>query len=239
MRPPPRPAPKKLQALCVIALLGGALATTGCGGRDDAARPQFALAGAPSPSPGARLPREAIQYRLPVDGEWRVFRTHYGAKNDQAYALDLVVHASLSFGKRDTRSNQDYPSYGKPIVADAPGIIAIAVDGVPDNEPGVINRYDMHGNYVVIDHENGEYSLFAHFIPGSLAVRAGQRVEAGAQLGLCGNSGQSSMPHLHWQVMDNVNANVARGVRPRYMPYERNGQTTVELPDKGDAVEAK
>lgn len=176
---------------------------------------------------------------MPVVGVWRVHRTHYGSRNDQAYALDLVAHVNETFvRKKAKRTNADYPSYGLPIVADAPGVVIIAVDGVPDNEPGVANGYDLHGNFVVIDHENGEFSLMAHLIPGSLTVRKGQRVEAGSQLGLCGNSGQSTMPHLHWQVMDNPNAHLARGVAPRYLPYERNGDTTEALPDRGDTVES-
>jgi murein DD-endopeptidase MepM/ murein hydrolase activator NlpD len=94
----------------------------------------------------------------------------------------------------------------------------------------------MHGNYVVIDHQNGEFSLFAHLIPGSLKVRQGMTVAAGAELGRCGNSGHSTMPHLHWQVMSNANATGAIGIPPRYAPYERNGVMTTELPQKGDRL---
>ena len=236
MRLLPRSIAKKLQALGAVACLGGALGATGCG-RDAAPRPQLPPSGFAAAS-GARLLREAIRYRMPVVGLWRVHRTHYGAKNDQAYALDLVEHTNETFARKAKRTNADYASYGKPIVADAPGVVVIAVDGIPDNEPGVVNRYDMHGNFVVIDHENGEYSLMAHLIPGSLTVRRGQRVEAGSQLGLCGNSGQSTHPHLHWQVMNNANASVAQGVPPRYLPYERNGEATEALPDRGDTVES-
>jgi murein DD-endopeptidase MepM/ murein hydrolase activator NlpD len=171
-------------------------------------------------------------------GLWRVHRTHYGAKNDQAYALDLVAHGDDTRARKGRPSNADFPSYGKPVVADAPGVVVIAVDGVPDNEPGVVNKYDMHGNFVVIDHENGEFSLMAHLIPGTLTVRPGQRVEAGSQLGLCGNSGHTTIPHLHWQVMNHANASLAQGVPPRYLPYERNGDTTEALPDRGDTVES-
>ncbi|MCK6588517.1 MAG: M23 family metallopeptidase [Polyangiaceae bacterium] len=227
---------RKLQTIGAVACLGGALGTSGCG-RDAAARPALPPSGV-ALAQGARLHRDAIRYRMPVVGLWRVHRTHYGSRNDQAYALDLVAYTNESFARKTKRTNADYSSYGQPIVADAPGVIVIAVDGVPDNEPGVVNKYDLHGNYVVIDHENGEYSLMAHFIPGSLTVRKGQRVEAGAQLGLCGNSGQSTMPHLHWQVMDNPLAHLARGVAPRYLPYERNGDTTQALPDRGDTVES-
>jgi murein DD-endopeptidase MepM/ murein hydrolase activator NlpD len=173
-----------------------------------------------------------ITYRLPVQGTWRVHRTHYGAKNDQAYALDMVVAG----GPARPQANSEFPSYGMPIVADAPGVVVIAVDGVPDNLPGMTNRYDMHGNYVVIDHQNGEYSLMAHLIPGSLTVRPGQRVNAGSELGRCGNSGQSTMPHLHWQVMSHPHASVARGIVPRLLAYDRNGGMSTELPLQGDLL---
>ncbi len=199
-----------------------------CGGEKAPVRPKIPVVTTPN-QPGAVL------YRLPVSGSWRVFRTHYGATNDQAYALDLVVDTppGLSTGPR---TNASYPSYNQPIVADAAGVVVIAVDGIPDNPPGVVNRYDMHGNYVVIDHQNGEFSLFAHFIPGSLKVRPGMTVTAGTELGRCGNSGHTTMPHLHWQVMNNAQASGAVGIPPRYAPYQRNGIMTNELPNNGDRL---
>jgi len=176
----------------------------------------------------------AMSYRLPVQGNWRVHRTHYGSRSDQAYAVDLVLDEVLPSGR--SRQNSEYPTYNQPIVADGPGVVVIAVDGVPDNTPGVVNKYDMHGNFVVIDHQNGEFSLMAHLIPGSLKVRPGQPVNAGSEIGRCGNSGHSSMPHLHWQVMTSAHAHMAQGVPPRLLPYERNGSTSVELPQRGDRL---
>lgn len=186
-------------------------------------------------APPPNMPRYApgtVLYRLPIVGDWRVLRTHYGATNDQAYALDLVVDEANPRSK----NNAEFPSYNQPIVADAPGIVVVAVDGLPENTPGVVNKYDMHGNFVVLDHQNGEYSLFAHFIPGSLKVRKGMFVTAGAELGRCGNSGHSTLPHLHWQVMTDANASVAKGVVPRYLPYKRNGTNSVDMPQKGDKL---
>ncbi len=171
-------------------------------------------------------------YRLPVDGEWKVARTHYGAKNDQAYAVDLIAAADTPRSKR----NADYPTYGQAIVADGPGVIATVVDGVAENEPGQVNNYEMHGNFVVIDHRNGEYSLFAHFIPGTIRVRVGEVVGMGQLLGQCGNSGHSTMAHLHWQVMNNLAAHRAAGVPIRLLPYNKNGSLTAEPLQKGDRV---
>lgn len=185
----------------------------------------------PPPVPGA----PAVYYRFPFLGKWRVQRTHYGAKQpDQTFALDLVPAEAAG----DKQTNAGYPCYGQPVVADAPGIVAIAVDGVPDNIPGGRkNVYDAHGNYVVIDHRNGEFSLMAHLIPGSLKVRVGTPVQAGMELGRCGNTGMSDFPHIHWQVMDNVNAADARGIPPRFAPYRRNDKPSVDPPDRKDTLE--
>ncbi|HNR78571.1 MAG TPA: M23 family metallopeptidase, partial [Parvularculaceae bacterium] len=58
------------------------------------------------------------------------------------------------------------------------------------------------GSQVMIDHGNGEYSFYAHLKPGSMRVKEGDTVETGAQLGLLGSSGNSTEPHLHFQVCD-------------------------------------
>lgn len=187
-----------------------------------------------SPAAGV-VPAYTGGFRLPVEGRWRVHRTHYASKGDQSSGLDLVLDAPLPAPKSPLSA---YPSYGQMVVADAPGMVIIAVDGVPDNDQGVVNGYDAHGNYVVIDHGDGTFSLFAHFIPGSLRVRLGEMVGMGQPLGQVGNSGKTTMPHLHWQVMNAPLAHRARGVPVRYLSYSRNGDATTERPDKGDRVEA-
>lgn len=65
--------------------------------------------------------------------------------------------------------------------------------------------WSLAGNYVIIRHEGGEYSLLAHLRRGSVRVRPGDRVRQGQVMGECGNSGSSSEPHLHFQVQDHPN----------------------------------
>ncbi len=176
-------------------------------------------------------------YRLPFNGRWLIQRTHYGNTRDQGFAIDVVfptVDGKIASG--NGKKNTDYPSYGQPILADAQGVVVIAVDGIPDNSPGVVNAYDQHGNYVVIDHQNGEFSLMAHLIPSTVRVHPGQVVGAGEELGRCGNSGHTTNPHVHWQVMTSAYATQAQAVQQRYLPYDRNGQLTTTLPDKGDFI---
>jgi len=78
-------------------------------------------------------------------------------------------------------------------------VVAIR-DGVPDNPPGEINVEQNWGNVVVIRHAIGLYSMMAHLSPGTLKVREGDVVQLGQVIGLCGSSGRSPIPHLHFQL---------------------------------------
>jgi murein DD-endopeptidase MepM/ murein hydrolase activator NlpD len=77
---------------------------------------------------------------------------------------------------------------GMPVVAAAPGTVITAVVGA--NKPS-------YGQYVVIDHGNGESSLYGHL--DSVLVVVGQSVQAGTQLGTVGDTGNASGPHLHFE----------------------------------------
>ncbi len=68
------------------------------------------------------------------------------------------------------------------------------------------------GNHVVLDLGDGVYAAYAHLRRSSLLVKAGDTVRAGRQLARCGNSGNSTEPHLHFQLMDHPDLGVARGI---------------------------
>jgi murein DD-endopeptidase MepM/ murein hydrolase activator NlpD len=65
---------------------------------------------------------------------------------------------------------------------------------------------------VVLDLGDGVYAALAHLRRGSVQVTKGQRVTAGQQIAECGNSGNSSEPHLHFQLMDHAHASIAAGL---------------------------
>ncbi|MGA5100355.1 M23 family metallopeptidase [Streptomyces lavendulocolor] len=98
-----------------------------------------------------------------------------------------------------------YLSYRQPVVAAAGGRVVEVQDGIPDNTPPVTPPVppieETVGNHVTVQVAPGRYLLYAHLKPGSLKVREGDRVEPGRVLGLIGNSGNSTTPHLHFQVM--------------------------------------
>lgn len=85
---------------------------------------------------------------------------------------------------------------GVPIFAVLDGQVVDSHDGEPDMNTALI---DVPANFVVLDHGGGYYALYWHMRRGSVAVRPGQTVTAGTQLGLTGSSGFSTGPHLHFE----------------------------------------
>jgi len=92
-------------------------------------------------------------------------------------------------------------------------VIVTVVDGVKDNIPGKLNPIYLPGNTVIIKTDNNEFLFFAHFIKNSIAVSEGQIVKQGDLLGLCGNSGNSSEPHLHFHIQNVEDMNEATGAK--------------------------
>ena len=77
------------------------------------------------------------------------------------------------------------------------------------------NEMSPSGNYVLIDHGNGEFSLGSHLRAGSVRVRPGQRVAAGEVVAEVGNSGSSLGPHLHYELRTGWGVRGVRGL-PAY-----------------------
>ncbi|MCI9367418.1 MAG: M23 family metallopeptidase [Oscillospiraceae bacterium] len=99
---------------------------------------------------------------------------------------------------------------GSPVFAACGGVVEEAFDGLDDTDDGtdlaqIEAQYGEHaridGNHVLIRHEDGERSLYAHLQKGSVSVAAGESVQAGRQIGRVGSSGSSWVPHLHFHVM--------------------------------------
>lgn len=99
-----------------------------------------------------------------------------------------------------------YLSYRQPVVAAAAGTVVRARDGIPNTtslpEPPTPPKIDQTvGNHVIVEIDPGIHVLYAHFDTGSVKVRVGQQVAAGEMLGLIGSSGNSTTPHLHFQIL--------------------------------------
>lgn len=131
------------------------------------------------------------------------------AQISRRYAFDFrKVKAGASFSG-DARDLRSHYVYGERVFAVADGMVAVARDGFPDNIPRTaagftpalpITLDNLAGNTVVIALANGQFAAYAHLQPGSVQVKAGERVRRGQWLGRVGNSGDAREPHLHFQV---------------------------------------
>ena len=93
-------------------------------------------------------------------------------------------------------------------------------DETPGQPPVAVQHpADYAGNQVVVQIQPDVWAIYAHFQPGSVAVRVGERVTTGQRLGLLGSSGNSDAPHLHFQLSDGpdvITANSLPFVFDRY-----------------------
>ena len=113
---------------------------------------------------------------------------------------------------------RSYTCYGEELLAVADGVVVSVLDDLPDQvppklpDPSTITLANVDGNHVVLDIGQGLFAFYAHMKPGSVRVRLGQKVRAGTVLGLLGNSGNSSAPHLHFHLMDTASVLGSEGL---------------------------
>ena len=147
---------------------------------------------------------------MPFKGEWTVFwggdtkeLNYHVVDQAQKNAFDfLITDEKGNSYKTIGQTNDDYYVFGKKIIAPAAGEVVLVVEGIKDNTPGEMNPIYVPGNTVIIKTANDEYLFFAHFKQHSIKVKQGQQVKQGELLGLCGNSGNSTEPHLHFQIQE-------------------------------------
>jgi hypothetical protein len=151
----------------------------------------------------------------------------------QRFAIDYVKMDSI--GRRftgDSLKNESYYAEGQDAIAVADGIVASVKDGIPENVPGVTSRAvpitleTVGGNFVILDIGDGRYAFYAHLKPGSLRVRIGERVRKGQVVGLVGNSGNSTEPHLHFHLMDNTSPLGSEGIPYVHETFTLAGKCT-------------
>ena len=119
----------------------------------------------------------------PTRGAYRV-SSHYGYRSASISGWSYHGGIDIVLGSGS--------SAGIPVVASASGTVVTAYSG-----------WRGYGHTVVIDHGNGIKTRYAHMYPGSIAVRVGQRVYQGQQIGRIGATGNSTGPHLHFEMLVN------------------------------------
>lgn len=212
-------------------------------------------------TPYAR-PMDAVVLDLPFRGTWRTelsparrVPSHGTTLFGTGHAIDFVmVDGWGRSAPRTWRSAltteppETFVGFGAPLLAPVAGTILAVLDGEEDHEarrtPFALLRYALTqagrvragqaaiaGNHVVIE-VPGAVVLLAHLRRGSLRVTPGQRVVAGQPLGECGNSGNSTEPHVHVQVSDTMDWERARGV-----PLAFRLADGVRVPEEREIVE--
>jgi hypothetical protein len=191
--------------------------------------------------------RFALQYRPEIKAFGMV-------DNPSRFALDLVqADANGAFFTGDGKTDEQWYGWKKPIRAPGAGQVAAVNDGVLDNDQvGKENRWvpkrpsedEMmtYGNYVLIDHGGGEFSLMAHMHQGSVRVKKGDSVKPRDIVGEVGNSGSSLAPHVHYELRTGWGLRSVRAL-PAYFHDVKvvgtgEGQTPVQV-NTGDVLIAR
>lgn len=195
---------------------------------------------------GPKLDRTTSALILPFNGAWTIVwggdtkELNYHVENEaQKGAFDIVLtdNNGQSF-KGSGQKNEDYYAFGQEILAPCDGEVVAVVNGVKDNNIGETNTYNVGGNMVIIKTINNEYLVLCHFKHNSIKVKEGDKVKSGKVLGLCGNSGNSSEPHLHFHVQNEENLNPAIGAKAFFKSIKVNGILKSDYsPIKGDKVQ--
>lgn len=181
------------------------------------------------PFAGLWLARNSPARRVPSHGTDQL---------GERYAIDFigVDHRRRTAERRDWRTllttepAERFFAYGRPILAPADGIVVDVHDGETDHVGrrsqltlvpyalGQLARLRqglgaIAGNYVIIaPRDSGAFVAVAHLRAGSIRVAIGEEVTTGQPVADCGNSGNSTQPHVHVQVMDSPDLSIARGV---------------------------
>lgn len=185
-----------------------------------------------------------IQLNLPFMGFWSVSQGYNGAithKGEWGQALDFVI-------SDDEQNTYQYPGtipehfycYNKPVLACCDGVVELVVSYVEDNAIGKVNLKENWGNTVVLRHHTGLYSKVSHLKKNSIKVNPGDAVKKGDLLGLCGNSGRSPEPHLHFQLQATSFITAKTLSYPFACYFIRKGNTNTlknfSIPDEGELV---
>ncbi|MFQ5982570.1 MAG: M23 family metallopeptidase, partial [Woeseiaceae bacterium] len=200
----------------------------------------FFIAPQEEPAPSPYLDYDTKAYlRLPVTGEWFVFwggrsveQNYHAAVRDQRFAYDLLVVQDGKSHRGDGKQSEQYFCWGRPILAPASGTVVTVVSDLPDNPPGVMDPNNPPGNHVIIDLGNREYALLAHLQADSVGVTEGEEVRTGQQIGRCGNSGNTSEPHLHFHLQDSGKFGRGDGKPAFFNDYRANDKAV----DRGEPV---
>lgn len=175
----------------------------------------FAIPIKNNPVPSVSNYKSDIQYSLPFKGKWTVVNggvdkelSHSWSINAQRYAYDFIkLDDKLKSYNGDRKKLENYYCYESDIIAPADGIVVEVSNKCKDSKIMWNNSTDplikdIRGNYIVIKHSEYEYSLICHIKPNSFLVKKGDIVKRYQKIAECGNSGNTTEPHIHFHVQN-------------------------------------
>lgn len=164
----------------------------------------------------------------------------------QRFAIDWVqLRDTGQTFTGDQLKNENYRCYGAEALAVADGTVVAIKDGIPQNIPGATSRAvpitleTIGGNHVILDLGSGYFAFYAHLQPGSLRVKVGDQVKRGQVLGLVGNSGNSTEPHLHFHISNANSPLGSEGLPYQFESFEVQGKGWGWKPSDKDTVEKR
>ena len=192
-----------------------------------------------------KFKRNLSKLILPFKEEWTVLwggdtkeLNFHVIDETQKNAFDMVIQNEKGHSYKTTgQTNTDYYAFGKELIAPCDGEVVLVVDGVKDNNIGEMDDTFPSGNTVIIKTANNEYLFFAHFKQYSIQVKQGDTIKQGQLLGLCGNSGYSTEPHLHFHIQNTEKSNSATGVKSYFNTILVDGALKIDYsPIKGEKI---
>ena len=153
----------------------------------------------------------------------------------QRFAIDwLQLREDGQSFLGDRLDNKNYRCYSQDALAIADATVVAVKDGIPENVPGATSRAvpitleTVGGNHVILDLGGGRYGFYAHLQPGKIRVKLDAQVKRGQVIGLVGNSGNSTEPHLHFHVCDANSPLASEGLPYAFTSFEVQGQGGIE-----------
>ncbi|EFQ82132.1 peptidase, M23 family [Aeromicrobium marinum DSM 15272] len=199
-----------------------------------------------------------VELAAPVRGRWVAMNSpgqqlpsHGTRTRGQFGAVDVSAPSAgapalVRWALRSSRP-EEYPCFGEPVRAMAAGTVVRVRDRRRDHRArntwqslafmltfeGLLREMGgsgrVLGNHVVVDHGDGTFAAYAHLRRGSAAVAEGAQVATGDVLGRIGNTGNTSMPHLHVQLMDRAQVDAAAGIAMRWSGVDLTGEVDDQL----------
>src|SRR6185437_2145777 len=188
--------------------------------------------------------RDRTKLEFPLRGEWTIYQggrmvpenEHATTKNER-FAYEMVRLDTGQMFTHNGATNEEWFSFGQPVLADANGTVVKVMDDYLDNAPYHPDADAKHGNVVEIDHGDGEFSVYSHLKHGSVRVKMGDRVKAGEKIAEVGNSGDMQFPRLEYSLQTSADLNGSEGLPAAFTRLKVNGKRAKEVElVRGDVV---